>query len=74
MIPHSLLNPCTCMGFPVGLAVKNLSGMQKMQVGTMSQEDHLEEEMTIHSNTLALEIPRIEEPGRLQSMGSQSWT
>ena len=62
------------MGFPVGLAVKNLSGMQKMQVGTMSQEDRLEEEMTIHSNTLALEIPRIEEPGRLQSMGSQSWT
>ena len=31
----------------------------------------LEKEMAAHSNILAWEIPRIEEPGRIQSMGSQ---
>ena len=35
------------------------------------QEDPLEEEMATHSSTLAWEIPWTEEPGRLQSMGSQ---
>ena len=30
--------------------------------------------MVTHSNTLAWKIPRMEEPGRLQSMGSLSWT
>ena len=38
-------------------------------------EYSLEEEMTTHSSTLAPEIPRTDEPGGLQSMGSQkSWT
>ena len=36
----------------------------------MDQEDILEEEMAIHSSTLARRIPWTEEPGRLQSMGS----
>ena len=35
------------------------------------QEDPLEEEMAIYSSILAWNIPRTEEPGRLQSMGSQ---
>ena len=35
------------------------------------QEDPLEKEMATHSNILAWEIPWTEEPGRLQSMGSQ---
>ena len=35
------------------------------------QEDPLEEEMATHSSILAWEIPWTEEPGRLQSMGSQ---
>ena len=35
------------------------------------QEDPLEKEMTTHSSTLAWKIPWMEEPGRLQSMGSQ---
>ena len=39
-----------------------------------SQEDPLEEEMLTHSSILAWRIPWTEEPGRLQSMGSQSWT
>ena len=34
-------------------------------------EDPLEKEMAIQSNTLAWKIPWTEEPGRLQSMGSQ---
>ena len=37
----------------------------------MDQENPLEKEMPTHSNILAWEIPETEEPGRLQSMGSQ---
>ena len=40
-------------------------------VQTLGQEDPLEEEMATHSNILAWRIPWAEEPGRLQSMGSQ---
>ena len=36
------------------------------------QEDPLEEDMETHSSILAWKIPRTEEPGGLQSMGSQS--
>ena len=39
-----------------------------------TQEDPLEKEMAIHSSTIAWKIPWTEEPGRLQSMGSQSPT
>ena len=44
---------------------------QETWVGSMSQEDPLEEEMEGHSSILAWKIPRIEEPGRLQSTGLQ---
>ena len=37
-------------------------------------EDPLEKGMATHSSILAWEIPLTEEPDRLQSMGSQSWT
>ena len=40
----------------------------------LGQEDPLEKEMTTHSRILAWKIPWTEEPGGLQSMGSQSWT
>ena len=40
-------------------------------VGSLGQEDPLEEEMAAHSNILAWKISWVEEPGRLQSMGSQ---
>ena len=39
--------------------------------GDVGQEDPLKEEMATHFNILAWEIPWMEEPGRLQSMGSQ---
>ena len=46
----------------------------EMQVQSMAQEDALEEDMATHSSILAWKIPRTEEPGRLQSMGSQTQT
>ena len=45
--------------------------MQKTQVWSLSLKDALEEEMAPHSNILAWKIPWAEEPGGLQSMGSQ---
>ena len=51
--------------------VKNLPAIQETQVQFLGQEDPLEKEMTIHSSILAWEIPWTEEPGGLQSMGSQ---
>ena len=51
--------------------VKRLSTMQETQVQSLGQEDPLEKEMAPHSSTLAWKILWTEEPGRLQSMGSQ---
>ena len=51
--------------------VKRLPTMQETRVQSLGQEDPLEKEMATHSSTLAWKIPRMEEPGRLQSMGSQ---
>ena len=45
--------------------------MQETWVRSLGQKDPLEKEMATHSNTLAWKIPWTEEPGRLQSMGSQ---
>jgi len=65
----------TYKGFPGGSVVKNPLPMQEPQAWSLVQEDPLEKEMATRSNILAWEIPRIEEPGGLQSMGSQkSWT
>ena len=51
--------------------VKHLPTMQETRVRSLGQEDPLEKEMAIHSSTLAWRIPWMEEPGGLQSMGSQ---
>ena len=51
--------------------VKCLPAMRETQVRSLGWEDHLEKEMATHSSTLAWKIPWTEEPGRLQSMGSQ---
>ena len=45
--------------------------MQETWVQSLGQEDPLEEGMTNHSSILAWRIPWTEEPGGLQSMGSQ---
>ena len=52
-------------------AVKNLPAMQDTRVQSLSWENPLEKEMATHSSILAWRIPWTEEPGRLQSMGSQ---
>ena len=52
----------------VAQRLKHLPGIQETQV---SREDPLEKAMATHSSTLAWRIPWREEPGRLQSMGSQ---
>ena len=45
--------------------------MQETRVLSLGQEDPMEKEMATHSSILAWEIPRTEEPGGLQSIGSQ---
>ena len=55
----------------VAQMVKHLSTMQETWVRYLGWEDPLEKEMATHSSTLAWKIPWREEPGRLQSMGSQ---
>ena len=51
--------------------VKNLTAMQETRYLSVSQDDPLEEGKTTHSIILACIFPETEEPGRLQSMGSQ---
>ena len=51
--------------------VKNLSAMPETWVQSLDQEDTLKKGKAIHSNILAWRIPWTEEPGGLQSIGSQ---
>ena len=55
----------------VAQRLKRLPPMRETRVWFLGREDPLEKEMAIHSSTLAWKIPWMEEPGRLQSMGSQ---
>ena len=57
--------------FPGGFVVKNLPVIQETWVWPLGWEDPLEKEMATHSSILAWRIPWMEEPGRLQSVGSQ---
>ena len=51
--------------------VKHLPAVQETWVRSLSWEDPLEKKMATHSSILAWKIPWTEEPGRLQSIGSQ---
>jgi len=51
--------------------VKNLPAMQETQVQSLGQDNPLEKGMATHSSILARRIPWAEDPGGLQSMGSQ---
>ena len=51
--------------------VKNLPALQETWVPSLGWEDHLEKELLTHASFLAWSIPRTEEPGGLQSLGSQ---
>ena len=55
----------------VAQMVKCLSTMRETWAQSLVWEDPLEKEMAIYSSTIAWKIPWIEEPGRLQSLGSQ---
>ena len=55
----------------VAQTVKQLPAMWETWVQSLGWEDPLEKEMAAHSSILAWKIPWTEEPGRLQSMGSQ---
>ena len=54
----------------VAQTVKHLLTTLETWVRSLGWEDPLEKEMATHSNTLTWKIPWMEEPGRLQSMGS----
>ena len=77
MEPESLMSPALTGGsLPLWISlvaqtVKRLPTMRETQVRSLGREDPLEKEMATHSSALAWRIPRTEEPGRLQSMGSQ---
>ena len=54
--------------------MKNQPAMQETQVGSLGQEDPLEEEMATHPSIRAWKIPWTEEPGRLQCHKESRWT
>ena len=56
---------------PVTQMVKNLPAMWETRVQSLNQEDPLEKVIATHSSILSWRIPWTEEPGGLQSMGSQ---
>ena len=62
---------CMKGGSLVAQRLKCLPTMQETRVRSLGQEELLEKEMATHSSTLAWKIPWTEDPGRLQSMGSQ---
>ena len=55
----------------VAQTVKNLFAMQETWVRFLGREGSLEKGIAARFSTLAWRIPRVEEPGRLQSLGSQ---
>ena len=72
------LHPSYLINFPlqnitslVAQTVKHLSTMWETWGRSLGREDPLEKEMATHSSTIAWKIPWMEEPGRLQSTGSQ---
>ena len=82
-VGHTIIHVCVCLlcqsinsskvliPILVAQTVKNLPSMQEMQVQSLGQEDPVEEGTAIHSSILFWRIPRTEEPGGLQSIGSQ---
>ena len=56
---------------PVAQTVKSLLAVQDTQVRSLSWGDPLEKETATHSSILTCKIPWMEEPGRVQSMGSK---
>ena len=60
-----------CLGFPGGSDCEESAYNAETWLRSLGQEDPLEKEMATHSSILAWRLPWTEEPGGLQSMGSQ---
>ena len=74
--PKCLMPPAFVGGFfttasLVAQSLKRLPAMKETWVRSQGREDPLEKEMATHSSILAWRIPWLEEPGGLQSSGSQ---
>ena len=65
------MNSIQPLAWIVAQMVKNLPAMQETWIQFLGPEDPLEKEMATHSSFLAWKISWTEEPGGLQSMGSQ---
>ena len=71
ILPKTLLNIFVNLWASlVAQTVKSLPAVRETRVQSLDWEDPLEKEMATHSHILAWKIPWMEEPGRLQSMGS----
>ena len=70
-LPTSIGSDNDLAFFMVAQRLKRLPPMQETRVQSLGQEDPLEKEMVTHSSILAWRIPWTEEPGGLQSTGSQ---
>ena len=71
---YIIISICSSTGFPSSSAVKNPTAMQDTQetwAQSLGREDPLEEGTATHSSMLVRKIPRTEESGGLQSIGSQ---
>ena len=68
---YSFCSSILDMGFLVAQMVKNRTAMQETWVQSLGWKDPLEKGMATHSSILAWRIPWTEEPGALQSVGSQ---
>ena len=71
---RKILYPLSQVGLGASLVaqrLKRLPALRETWVQSLDREDPLEKEMATHSSTLAWRIPWTEEPGGLQSMGSQ---
>ena len=66
-----LYNIVLVLPYMVAQRLKHLPAMWETRVRSLGREDPLEKEMATHSSSLAWRIPWMEEPGGLQSVGSQ---
>ena len=71
LFPPSIFPSIRVFSSEVAQRIKRLPAMQDTRVRSLDWEDPLEKEMATHSSILAWRIPWTEEPGGLQSMGSQ---
>ena len=73
-----ITSTCTYQGLPQWLSDEDPCAMQETQIRSLGQREPLEEGMAVHSSILAWRISWTEEPGGLQSMGSErgryDWT